>query len=72
MVYVPAGEFLMGSEDGDNDEAPEHTVFLDAFWIHKHEVTNAQYRSCIEVGELYRELRGISREQLSGSIYRLA
>jgi len=53
MVYVPAGEFLMGSEDADadSDEAPEHTVYLDAYWIYKHEVTNAQYRSCIESGE---------------------
>jgi serine/threonine-protein kinase len=45
MVYVPAGEFLMGSEDAnaDNDEAPEHTVYLDAYWIYKYEVTNEQY-----------------------------
>ncbi|MBG0785467.1 MAG: SUMF1/EgtB/PvdO family nonheme iron enzyme [Anaerolineaceae bacterium] len=43
MVYVPAGEFLMGSEDGDSDEAPEHTVYLDAYWIYQHEVTNEQY-----------------------------
>jgi serine/threonine-protein kinase len=52
MVYVPAGEFLMGSEDADayDDETPEHTVYLDAYWIYKHEVTNAQYRQCIEDG----------------------
>jgi formylglycine-generating enzyme required for sulfatase activity/uncharacterized caspase-like protein len=47
MVYVPAGKFLMGSteddEDADDDELPQHTVTLDAFWIDKHEVTNAQY-----------------------------
>ena len=50
MVYVPEGEFLMGSEDGDNDETPEHTVYLDAYWVYKHEVTNPQYRQCIEAG----------------------
>ena len=52
MVYVPAGEFLMGSEDAvaNSDEAPEHTVYLDAYWIYKNEVTNAQYRQCIEDG----------------------
>ena len=52
LVYVPAGEFLMGSEDryAWGDEAPEHTVYLDAYWIYKHEVTNAQYRQCIEEG----------------------
>ncbi len=47
MVYVPAGEFLMGSteddEDADDDELPQHSVTLDAFWIDKYEVTNAQY-----------------------------
>jgi len=51
MVYVPAGEFLMGSEEGGSDESPEHTVYLDAYWIYKHEVTNVQYRDCIEAGE---------------------
>lgn len=39
MVYVPDGEFLMGSED----ESPIHRVALDSFWIDQTEVTNAQY-----------------------------
>jgi eukaryotic-like serine/threonine-protein kinase len=51
MMYVPEGEFLMGSEEGDSDESPEHTVYLDAYWIYKNEVTNKQYRACIEAGE---------------------
>ena len=55
MVYVPAGEFLMGSTDEDpdavdDDERPQHTVYLDAFWIDRTEVTNAQYRQCVERG----------------------
>jgi eukaryotic-like serine/threonine-protein kinase len=50
MVYVPAGEFLMGSEDGSSDEAPKHDVYLDAYWIYKHEVTNEQYHACIKAG----------------------
>jgi formylglycine-generating enzyme required for sulfatase activity/ABC-type phosphate/phosphonate transport system substrate-binding protein len=54
MVYVPEGEFLMGaSEDdvlADSDEKPQRSVFLDAYWIYKHEVSNGQYRSCIEEG----------------------
>jgi formylglycine-generating enzyme required for sulfatase activity len=54
MVYVPAGEFLMGSTDDDpdaiGDEKPRHTVHLDAFWIDETEVTNAQYRQCVEAG----------------------
>ncbi len=52
MVYVPAGEFLMGSPDGegDYDEHPQHTVYLDAFWIDKTEVTNAMYQKCVDAG----------------------
>ncbi|MBW6474255.1 MAG: SUMF1/EgtB/PvdO family nonheme iron enzyme [Anaerolineaceae bacterium] len=50
LVYVPEGEFLMGSEDSlaDNDEQPEHFVWLSSFWIYQTEVTNAMYRQCVE------------------------
>ena len=50
IVYVPEGEFIMGSDDGQNDESPVHTVYLDAFWIDQTEVTNAMYRQCVEAG----------------------
>ena len=43
-VWVPAGEFEMGSEDGDSDEKPVHKVRITrGFWLGKHEVTNEQY-----------------------------
>jgi formylglycine-generating enzyme required for sulfatase activity len=42
MVYIPAGEFTMGSNDYDN-EKPVHTVYLDGYWTGKYEVTFAQY-----------------------------
>jgi len=51
MVYIPAGEFIMGSEEGEEHEKPVHTVYLDAFWIDKYEVTNGQYKEfCEETG----------------------
>lgn len=52
MVLVPAGEFLMGSPEGhgDENERPEHTVYLDAYYIDKKEVTVAQYQRCVESG----------------------
>jgi serine/threonine-protein kinase len=50
MVYVPAGEFTMGSDEY-NDEQPVHTVYLDAFYIDKTKVTYAQYRVWVEAGE---------------------
>lgn len=55
MVFVPAGEFLMGSGDSDStadgNEKPQHRVSLDAFWIDQHEVTNAQYAQCVSAGK---------------------
>ena len=50
MVYVPAGEFMMGSDNGDLDEQPIHKVYLDAFWIDQTEVTNGMYIMCVEDG----------------------
>jgi formylglycine-generating enzyme required for sulfatase activity len=43
MVVVPAGEFLMGSESGYPNERPVHRVFVDAFALAQHPVTNVQY-----------------------------
>ena len=51
MHYIPAGEFEMGCEDGDNDEKPIHTVYLDAYWMDETEVTNAMYAKCVSAGE---------------------
>jgi len=48
LVYIPAGEFLMGSDDNDDPASqPAHKVHLDAFWIDKTEVTNALYAKCV-------------------------
>lgn len=44
MVLIPAGEFLMGSETGFPPERPTHRVCVDAFYLSKYPVTNAQYR----------------------------
>jgi formylglycine-generating enzyme required for sulfatase activity len=43
MALIPAGDFQMGSENGDSDERPEHTVYLDAFYMDVYEVTNALF-----------------------------
>ena len=47
-VYIPAGDFTMGSSSGDQSEQPVHAVTLDGFWIGQTEVTNAQYARCVE------------------------
>jgi len=45
MVLVPAGDFEMGDHRGSGHdyERPVHTVYLNAFYIDKYEVTNAHY-----------------------------
>ncbi len=47
IVYVPAGEFIMGQGGEDN---PEHTVFLRDFWIYRTKVTNKMYADCVAAG----------------------
>ncbi len=47
MVYVPAGEFEMGSNDGESDEQEVHTVALNAFWLDQTEVNVAQFRQFV-------------------------
>ncbi|GEM_PF-2795675 len=44
-VKIPAGEFLMGSSEGEGsgDEHPQHRVYLDACYISKYEITNEQF-----------------------------
>jgi len=43
MVLIPKGYFLMGANGHGDDEAPEHKVYLDAFYIDKYEVTASEF-----------------------------
>ena len=47
MRLIPAGEFEMGDHfgEGQSDERPVHTVYLDAFYMDETEVTNAMYKA---------------------------
>ena len=48
MVYIPAGDFFLGSDTGKSDELPVQKLNLDAFWIDQTEVTNAMYALCVK------------------------
>lgn len=43
MVVIPAGQYLRGSNVGNRDEQTRHAIFLSAFAIDKHPVTNEQF-----------------------------
>ena len=38
MCLIPAGHFIMGSDDDLPNEAPAHKIYLDAYYIGKTEV----------------------------------
>ena len=51
MVYIPLGQFIMGDDNSAfAPERPGHLVYLDGFWMDQNEVTNAQYRLCVQAG----------------------
>ena len=50
MVLIPAGEFLMGMDDGLPDARPVHRLYLSSYWIDQYGVTNGQYRDCVNGG----------------------
>ena len=64
LVCVPAGEFLMGAAESDaqatDDEKPPHPVYLDAFWLDRTEVTNANFAKCMEAGACRPEIYEVS------------
>jgi len=80
MVYVPEGEFEMGTSDEQRDrlieeniwdsryndnEQPVHTVYLDAFWIDQTEVTNGQYALCVADGACQEPHSSASKTRIS-------
>ncbi|MBA3534109.1 MAG: SUMF1/EgtB/PvdO family nonheme iron enzyme [Ardenticatenales bacterium] len=71
LVYVPSGNFLMGSredEPGAEDEKPQHSEHLGAFWIDQTEVTNGMYEQCVQADDCQppSDISSISRESYYG------
>lgn len=50
MVFISGGSYVMGGDSlwGRADEFPRHEVKVSSFYIDKHEVTNAQFRTFVE------------------------
>jgi len=48
MVWIPAGQFVMGELNTVPDEFPPHDVELDGFWMDKTEVTNREFTAFVD------------------------
>jgi formylglycine-generating enzyme required for sulfatase activity len=49
VVWIPGGNFAMGSEDPEFPDAGLiHNVTLDGFWMDEHKVTNAEFAVFVE------------------------
>ncbi len=48
MVLIPAGEFIMGTNEGRSNERPEHTVRLPTYAIDQFEVTMSRYEQFLQ------------------------
>ncbi len=70
MVLVPGGEFICGEDDQAPDERPRRKLDMEAFYIDKYEVTNAQYKAVFPTHTFEKGLEnypvtGVSWEQAS-------
>ncbi len=50
MILIPEGGFWMGSDNGEQQVGPRHSVNLDAFYVDEFEVTVQDYEACVEAG----------------------
>jgi formylglycine-generating enzyme required for sulfatase activity/SAM-dependent methyltransferase len=55
LVWIPSGDFLMGSDEGNEDERPRHRQSVEGFWLGKYEITNAQYSEFLKANPERRE-----------------
>lgn len=55
MIYVQGGTFEMGDHynEGNSDELPVHSVYLDSYYIGKYEVTQAEYEAVVGINPSY-------------------
>jgi formylglycine-generating enzyme required for sulfatase activity len=71
MVRIPAGQFLMGSPESEEDrrdsEGPQHRVSVPEFWLGKYPVTQVHYQAVMGKNPSHFSQNGANRpvEQVS-------
>ncbi len=50
MVFIPGGDFFMGSDEGTPSEKPSHKVHVPPYCMDVYEVTTAKYVACSNAG----------------------
>jgi toxoflavin biosynthesis protein ToxD len=64
FMRVPAGEFLMGSENGDSDEKPQHTVDIPYdYWMARYPLTNELYNAYAKAKNLKHPVDGWEKKK---------
>lgn len=48
MILIPGGEFTLGRDDGQENEAPRHSFYLEPFYIDRYPVTQSEYHSFVQ------------------------
>lgn len=76
MLLVPGGEFVMGVDDRSPDERPKRTIYVEAFYIDKYEVTNEQFKAVFPThvfaeGEENYPVAGVSWEEATAYAQRV-
>ena len=66
MVLVSPGFFIMGSNRSLEDEAPEHRVYLDSYWIDKFEVSAGKFAEFLNTMD---NLKGYYLDNKFGTLY---
>jgi hypothetical protein len=71
MVWIPSGEFLMGTDDPNEkaNERPAHRVLVDGFWMDATAVTNADFRKFVNAtGHVTTAERPVDWEEMSKQV----
>lgn len=67
VARIPAGEFIMGADDAEEDERPAHRAYLDEFYIGLYPVTNDEYALFVrETGHPSPAVRELPRMVIRG------